>query len=49
MSDHDQSRQQPEPVGGFWKSRAGIALIAFLAIAGLLVLSENSIRPGFAL
>ena len=41
MSDHDHSRHQPEPTGGFWTSRTGVVLIAFLAVAGLLLTYEH--------
>jgi len=41
MSDHDHSRHQPEPTGGFWTSRTGVVLIAFLAVSGLLLTYEH--------
>ena len=44
MNDHDQSRHQPEPVSGFWRSRTGIALIAFLSVAGLLLAYEHRVH-----
>ena len=40
MSDHDESRHQPEP-SGFWKSRTGFALVAFLSVVGLLLIYEH--------
>ncbi|MCL4765469.1 MAG: DUF2933 domain-containing protein [Hyphomicrobiaceae bacterium] len=42
MGNHDHSRQ-PQP-GGFWRSRMGIALIAFLAAAGLLLTYEHRLH-----
>ncbi len=43
MSDHDRSSHQPEP-SGFWKSRTGVVLIAFLAVAGLLLAYEHRVH-----
>lgn len=47
MNDHDRSSHQPEP-SGFWKSRTGIALIAFLIIAGLLLAYEHRVHIFFS-
>lgn len=44
MSEHDHSRHQPQPTGSFWTSRAGIVLIAFVAVAGLLLVYEHRIQ-----
>jgi heme/copper-type cytochrome/quinol oxidase subunit 4 len=44
MSDHDHSRHQPQPTGGFWKSRTGVVLIAFLAVAALLLTYEHRVH-----
>jgi heme/copper-type cytochrome/quinol oxidase subunit 4 len=44
MSDHDHSRHRAQARDGFWRSRPGIVLIAFLAIAGLLLAYEHRIH-----
>ncbi|MFZ2100027.1 MAG: DUF2933 domain-containing protein [Oricola sp.] len=44
MSDHDHSRHQLQPTGGFWKSRTGVVLIAFLAVAALLLAYEHRLH-----
>lgn len=44
MSDHDHSRHQPQPTGSFWRSRTGIVLTVFLAIAGLLLAYEHRVH-----
>ena len=44
MSDHDHSTHRPASTGSFWTSRAGIVLIAFLAIAGLLLVYEHRVH-----
>ncbi len=44
MTDHDNSSRHTDPARGFWKTRAGIGLIAFLAIAGLLLIYEHRIH-----
>lgn len=44
MSNHSHSDHTPQPGGGFWKSRTGVVLIAFLAIAGLLLAYEHRIH-----
>ena len=41
MSDHDHSAPKPKPSGSFWTSRTGVVLIAFLAVAGLLLVYEH--------
>ncbi len=45
MEEHDHSMhqptQQPAPVPTFWRSRAGITLIVFLAVAALLLGYEH--------
>lgn len=41
MTDHDSSSNQSQPAGSFWKTRAGVALIVFLAIAGLVLVLEH--------
>lgn len=44
MTDHDHQRDHPTPPPGFWKSRAGITLVAFLAVAALLLGFEHRIH-----
>ena len=44
MTDHDQSKHEPAPAPGFWKSRAGITLIIFLAVAAILLGFEHRIH-----
>lgn len=44
MSDHDHLGHQSRPSGSFWRSRAGIVLIAFLAVAGLLLAYEHRVH-----
>jgi len=42
MIGYDHAQHQPTPRGGgFWRSRWGIALIAFLAAAGFLLVYEH--------
>ena len=41
MSDHDHSGHKSQPSGSFWMSRTGVVLIAFLAVAGLLLVYEH--------
>lgn len=41
MSDHNHSQPCISPSGKFWRSRAGIVLIGFAAIAGLLLAYEH--------
>jgi len=44
MSEHDHVQHSPPPTGRFWRSRTGIVLIAFAAIAGLLLAYEHRIH-----
>jgi heme/copper-type cytochrome/quinol oxidase subunit 4 len=44
MSDHDHSGHKPPAAGSFWKSRAGLVLIVFLAVAGLLLAYEHRVH-----
>lgn len=44
MADHDHSTHEPEPGPGLWRSRAGVALIAFLAVAALLLGYEHRVH-----
>jgi len=44
MSDHDHSRHRPPSTDSFWRSRTGIVLIVFLAIAGLLLAFEHRVH-----
>lgn len=44
MSDHDHSKHGPQPSGSFWRSRAGVVLIAFLLIAGVLLGYEHRVH-----
>ena len=44
MSDHDHSEHEPQPSNTFWRSRAGIVLIAFLAVAALLLVYEHRVH-----
>jgi peptidoglycan/LPS O-acetylase OafA/YrhL len=44
MSQHDQSARKPTTPGGFWTSRAGLTLVAFLAVAGLLLAYEHRVH-----
>ena len=41
MNEHDHVQRSPPPSGNFWRSRAGIVLIVFAAIAGLLLAFEH--------
>jgi hypothetical protein len=41
MSEHEHSTRGTPPSGSFWRSRAGIVLIAFLAVSGLLLTYEH--------
>lgn len=41
MTDHDHSRHKPAPGESLWKSRAGVALFVFAAVAGLLLAYEH--------
>lgn len=41
MSEHDNHGPQG---GGFWRSRTGVALLAFLAIAALLLAYEHRVH-----
>lgn len=44
MGYHNHSGHRPQATGSFWRSRAGIVLIAFLVIAGLLLAYEHRIH-----
>jgi heme/copper-type cytochrome/quinol oxidase subunit 4 len=44
MNDDEHLRHQSRPGGGFWKSRTGTVLIAFLAIAGFLLVYEHRVH-----
>ena len=44
MSDHDSARQKPLPAGKSWVSRGGVVLVAFLAVAGLLLAYEHRVH-----
>jgi len=44
MSDHDHTGHKPQPRGSFWTSRAGVALLTFLAVAGLLLAFEHRVH-----
>ncbi len=41
MSHHDHAGRQSKPEGSFLTSRAGIALLILLAIAGFLLFTEH--------
>ena len=41
MTHQDHSGQRPEDQGGFLTSRAGIALLGFIVIAGVLLFTEH--------
>lgn len=44
MSNDNRSADRSRRPAGFWRSRAGIILIAFLAIAGLLLVYEHRVH-----
>lgn len=44
MTEHDSSSHHTNPARSFWKTRSGIGLIVFLAIAGLLLAYEHRIH-----
>jgi heme/copper-type cytochrome/quinol oxidase subunit 4 len=44
MSDHDHSNHGPQPSGSFWRSRSGLVLIVFLAVAALLLAYEHRVH-----
>lgn len=44
MSDRDHSKDRPEPSGGFWRSRTGLVLLGFLAVAGLLLVYQHRVH-----
>lgn len=44
MSGHDHSGSGPRPTERFWSSRFGVALIVFLAVAGLLLAYEHRVH-----
>lgn len=41
MSEHNHAHHGPPPSSGFWRSRAGMVLIGFASIAGLLLAFEH--------
>jgi hypothetical protein len=41
MPIHDHSRHEPGGRGGFWTSRSGVVLLAFLAMGGTLLFTEH--------
>lgn len=41
MSNADLHERSQQHRGGFWKSRAGVVLIAFLSVAGFLLAYEH--------
>ncbi len=43
MKDHDQPTETPPP-GGFWRSRTGMVLLGFLAIALLMLAWEHRVH-----
>jgi Na+/glutamate symporter len=43
MNNNDHP-MHPQTTPGFWRSRAGMALIAFLAVAGLLLVYEHRVH-----
>lgn len=44
MADHDRQKNDPIPAPSFWKSRTGVALIVFLAVAAILLGFEHRIH-----
>lgn len=44
MDNLDHSRRNPPPSGSFLRSRTGVVLIAFLAVAGLLLAYEHRVH-----
>lgn len=44
MAHHDQQKSEPEKGPGFWKSRTGLTLIVFLAVAAILLGFEHRIH-----
>lgn len=44
MNDDDGVKNRRGSGGSFWKSRAGMVLIGFLAIAGLLLIYEHRVH-----
>jgi len=43
MNNRDHP-MHPQTTPGFWRSRTGVALIAFLAVAGLLLVYEHRVH-----
>ena len=41
MTEHDHIEGASSPGGGFWKSRTGLVLIAFLTIGAVLLVFEH--------
>lgn len=41
MANHDHSHHQTGSGGGFWTSRSGLVLLAFLAMGGALLFTEH--------
>lgn len=44
MNDPDHPRPDPPPSGSFLRSRSAIVLVAFLAIAGLMLTYEHRVH-----
>lgn len=44
MSRSDEPDHATQVAGSFWKSRAGIVLIGFLAVAGLMLAYEHRVH-----
>lgn len=44
MTERHQPGHGVPPSGGFWSSRVGMALVAFLAVAAVLLLYEHRIH-----
>lgn len=44
MKHHDHTAQEPTPAASFWRSRAGLTLIVFLAVAALLLGYEHRLH-----
>ena len=44
MTAPDHSKHEPAPTPSFWKSRAGVTLIIFLAVAAVLLVFEHRLH-----
>lgn len=44
MSSEHHTGHKPQPNGGFWTSRSGIALAIFLVVGGLFLIYEHRIH-----